>query len=269
MIIDFHTHCFPDKIAKSTIEALEKKSDGRAYTDGTVEGLILALERANADIAVALPVLTKPTQFDSVANFAITLNDKFINCDRKIISFAGIHPACEDIKGKMKFLKENGIKGVKIHPDYQGTFIDDDGYIEILKCAKDQDLIVVTHSGIDDGYKNLPVKCPPELIKKVIEKVGHKKFVLGHYGAHKQWQNVLDLLSGLDVYFDTAFTFHEIDEELFKKILLRHGEDKILFATDCPWRDIREDLEILRSYNLDKDVLDKILYQNAKKLLGI
>lgn len=269
MIIDFHTHCFPEKIAKSTIEALEKKSDGKAYTDGTVEGLLKALERANADVAVALPVLTKPTQFDSVANFAIAINEKFREKERKIISFAGMHPLCEDIKGKMKFLKDNGFKGVKIHPDYQGTFIDHDGYIEILKCAKDNDLIVVTHSGVDDGYKDSPVKCPPELVKKVIKKVNHNKFVLGHYGAHKQWQKVLELLCDFDVYFDTAFTFHEIEEELFKKILLAHGSDKILFATDCPWRDIKDDLSILNSYNLEKDVLDNILYKNAKKLLGI
>ena len=84
----------------------------------------------------------------------------------------------------------------------------------------------------------MPVKCPPELVKKVIEKVNHNKFVLGHYGAHKQWEKVLDLLCDFDVYFDTAFTFHEIDEELIKNILKRHGEDKILFATDCPWSDV-------------------------------
>ncbi len=269
MIIDFHTHCFPEKIAKSTIESLEKKSDGKAYTDGTALGLIKALERAGADIAISLPVLTKPTQFDSVAKFAISINEEYADKDKKIISFAGMHPLCDDIKGKMKFLKDNGIKGVKIHPDYQGTFIDDDGYLEILKCAKDLDLIVITHSGIDDGYKDLPVKCPPELVKKVIEKVNHNKFVLGHYGAHKQWQKVLELLCDFDVYFDTAFTLHEIEEDLFKKILLRHGEDKILFATDCPWRDIKDDLEILKSYNLEKDTLDKILYKNAKKLLEI
>jgi predicted TIM-barrel fold metal-dependent hydrolase len=269
MIIDFHTHIFPEKIAKATIDALEKRSNGHASTDGTVEGLMKELSKANVDIGIALPVLTKPTQFDSVARFAIRVNEKFASEDRKIISFAGIHPKCDNIKEKMKFLKDNGIKGVKIHPDYQDTFIDDEGYIEILKCAKDLDMIVVTHAGVDDGYVGEPIKCPPELCKKVIEKVEHNKLVLGHYGGHKQWENVLELLCDFDVYFDTAFTLHEISEDLFKKILNRHGEDKILFATDCPWRDISEDLKILFSYNLEKTVLNKILYKNAIKLLGI
>lgn len=269
MIIDFHTHVFPDKIAIPTISALEKASNGKANTDGTVIGLVNHMKESGVDIAITLPVLTKPTQFDSVMNFAIGINQAYKNENHRLISFAGIHPACDDIKGKMKALKENGFLGVKIHPDYQNTFIDDDGYVEILKCAKDLDLIVVTHSGVDDGYIGQPVKCPPELCLNVINKINHNKFVLGHYGAHKQWQEVFDLLCGKDVYFDTAFTLHEIDKKLFVKILEKHGEDKILFATDCPWRSMKKDLDILNSFNLTKETLDKILYKNAINLLNL
>lgn len=269
MIIDFHSHVFPDKIASRTILALANSSNNTPYTDGTVDGLIKAMERSNTDICIALPVLTKASQFDSITNFAIELNERFKSEKRKIISFGGIHPDCDDVYEKLQYLKDNGIKGIKIHPDYQDTYIDDERYIKIIQCAKELDLIVVTHSGVDDGYLNLPVKCTPERVKKVIEKVGHKKLVLGHYGAHKQWANVLEILCGLDVYFDTAFTFHEIDEFTFKNILQKHGEDKILFATDCPWRDIKDDLSILKSYSLDKKTEEKILYKNALKLLNL
>ncbi|MBE7089948.1 MAG: hypothetical protein E7362_04005 [Clostridiales bacterium] len=271
MIIDFHTHVFPEKIAQKTIDLLTKKANGTPSTNGTIEGLIEAMKRGNADIAVTLPVLTKASQFDSVTKFAIEINERFKDVtDHKLISFGGMHPECEDIEGKMRYLKENGIKGVKIHPDYQNTFIDHEGYYQILKTAKDLDMIVVTHSGVDDGYIGESVKCPPLMVKKVLERLGgFSKFVLGHYGAHKQWYEVLDLLAGEDVYFDTAFTFHEIDEKLFKKILSKHGEDKILFATDCPWRDIKDDVAILKSFNLPKEVEEKLFYKNAKKLLGI
>ena len=269
MVVDFHTHVFPDKIAQKTIDILASKASNKPYTDGTVLGLVKAMEKANVDICVTLPVLTKPLQFDSVANFAIQVNEQFKNAEKRLISFGGIHPACDNIKEKMTFLKDNGILGVKIHPDYQGTFINDDGYVEILKVAKDNDMIVVTHSGIDDGYAGEPVRCPPEMVLEVIKKVKHSKFVLGHYGAHSQWESVLSILAGNDVYFDTAYTLHEIDKELFAKILDKHGADKILFATDCPWRDIETDLSILKSYRLSKDIQNKILYKNALKLLNI
>lgn len=269
MIIDFHTHVFPDKIAHRTIDTLAQKAENVPYTDGTVEGLLKAMERSNADICVALPVLTKASQFDSVTNFAVEVNKRFENSNKKIISFAGMHPQCEDIDKKMQYLKSVGIKGVKIHPDYQGTFIDDAGYIEILKCAKKYDIIVVTHAGVDDGYKDEPIRCPVDRVAKVIETVNHDKFVLAHFGGHKQWQQVLDVLAGKNVYFDTAYTLHEIERELLCSILEKHGTEKILFATDCPWRDIKDDLSILRSIVKDQAVLENILYKNAKKLLNI
>ena len=158
MLIDFHTHVFPDKIAKSTIDALANNSGTKPNTDGTVEGMIKAMERANADICITLPVLTKPSQFESVAKFAQSINERFKGEKKRLISFGGMHPLCEDIDGKMRYLKSVGIKGVKIHPDYQSTFIDDPGYAQILKSAKKYDLIVVTHAGVDDGYKDAPVR---------------------------------------------------------------------------------------------------------------
>ncbi len=269
MVIDFHTHVFPDKIAAKTIETLSHNATVTPYTDGTDVGLIKNMINADADICINLPVLTRPNQFDSVLEFAVFLNDKYKNSDKRIISFAGMHPDCEDVKGKMKRVRDLGIKGIKIHPDYQETFINDERYVNIINAAKDNDLIVVTHAGVDDGYLGKPVKCPPELSLEVIKKVNYPKIVLGHYGGHKQWQKVLELLVDFDVYFDTAFTFYGIEEELFKKILFAHGEDKILFATDCPWSDIKRDKETFLSYSLPKDVQDKILYKNALKLLNI
>ena len=197
------------------------------------------------------------------------INDKYSNKSRKIISFAGIHPECDDIPAKMKLIKDSGFLGVKIHPDYQNTFINHEGYISILNQAKELDLIVVTHAGVDDGFKGFPIKCPPELCAEVIKKTNHKKFVLGHYGAHKQWQKVLEILCYFDVYFDTAFTLGSIEENLFIDILNKHGEDKVLFATDCPWRNISSDLKIFNSYNLSQQTKDKILFKNALKLLNL
>ena len=80
MLIDFHTHVFPEKIARQTIDFLASKSQNKPFTDGTVEGMLGALNRADADIAVALPVLTKPTQFDSVIKFACLVNENFSWC---------------------------------------------------------------------------------------------------------------------------------------------------------------------------------------------
>ncbi len=272
MIIDFHTHIFPDRIARKTIDYLAEKGGIPPFSDGSVQGLLDEMEKGGADLAVNLPVLTNPTRFDSVNRFAAEINQIFSDRaegEKRLISFAGIHPLCENIEEKMAWIRANGFLGVKIHPDYQETFITDEGYIKILESAKENDLIVVTHSGVDGGYRGRPVRCTPQLAKQVIQKVRHHKLVLAHYGANEMAEQVLEELSGEDVYFDTAYILRFIGEENFKRILKKHGEDRILFATDSPWSSIRGDVEILRSFGLDQKTEEKLFCENAKRLLGI
>ena len=269
MIIDFHTHVFPDKIAKKTIAYLSEKGGIPPFSDGSVAGLLRRMEETGVDLSINLPVLTSPSQFDSVNRFAAEINASFATKDRRVLSFAGIHPLCENLEEKMHWIKEQGFLGVKIHPDYQDTFIDDEKYLRIIRSAKDKDLIVVTHSGVDDGYPEGPVHCTPERVLNVIRKIGHKKLVLAHYGANRMADQVFELLAGEDVYFDTAYLLRFIQKEDFLRIIKKHGDDRVLFASDSPWSDIQNDVSILRSYELNPSTEQKIFSENAKTLLGI
>jgi len=269
MIIDFHTHIFPDKIAKPTIDHLAKKGGISPFSDGTADGLLARMKECGVDVSVVLPVLTKPSQFDSVNRFAAEINAKFADSPRRLISFAGIHPRCEDIEGKMRQIRESGFLGVKIHPDYQETFINDEGYIRILEAARELDLIVVTHAGVDIGYPDSPVRCTPQLVCEVIDRVQHPKFVLAHCGASEMFDEVYDLLCGKDVYFDTSFVLRFIGRETFQRIFQKHGADRILFASDSPWSAQDEDLARLRSFGLTEKETEQVLCENARRLLGI
>ena len=269
MIIDFHTHVFPDKIAARTVAALEKNGNATAYSDGTASGLINSLRRAGADVAVNLPVLTSPTQFESITRFAGEINSREYS-DAKIISFAGVHPDCEDVGEKLVQLKELGFLGIKIHPDYQGTFIDDQRYVRIFEFAKALGLIVVTHAGQDGAYIGQPIKCTPSRVLNLLDKIGgYSKLVLAHVGANAMYDEVYSTLAGEDFYFDTALCLRDVGKDAFKRLVNKHGDGKILFATDSPWRDIAEEIGILKSYSLGEDTEKKIFSENARLLLGI
>ena len=168
----------------------------------------------------------------------------------------------------MAFLRQSGFLGVKIHPDYQMTYIDDEKYVRILECAKEYDLIVVTHSGVDGAYRQT-VRCTPERALNLIRKVPHSKLVLAHLGANEMPEEVLEQLCGENVYFDTAYVLRNMSRETFLKMLDRHGADRILFASDSPWSSIEGDVKIIKSFGLEKEIEDKIFYENAKALLGI
>ena len=268
MVIDFHTHVFPEKIAERTIAHLSEKGGIPPFSDGTVNGILARMEEAGVDCAVNLPVVTAPKQFDSVNRFATELNTAFAGKERNLLSFAGIHPECEEIDKKMKWIRENGFLGVKIHPDYQGTFINADGYVRIMECAKEYDLIVVTHAGVDVGFPEC-THCTPALTKELIRKVPHSKFVIAHMGGNEMWDEVLELLCDEDVYFDTAYVLRAIGEDMFKKLLARRGADRILFASDSPWSDMTKDVEILKSFSLGKETEKRLFSENAKSLLNL
>ncbi len=265
MIIDFHTHIFPDKIAARTIEALEAKAGLTASTDGTLNGLISSMENAGVDMSVILPVVTKPGQFETVNTYAAWVNE---NYSEKLLSFGGIHPDTEDYKKELDRIKELGLKGIKIHPDYQGVMIDDARYMNIIEYADSLDLIILTHAGIDVGLPD-PVHCPPDKMRKVMDKLHPKKMVVAHYGGWNQWEEVYEYLAGENLYLDTAFTFDYIKGDMFYKILEKHGTDKVLFATDCPWGYQKKDVESLKKLNLTAEVKESIFYTNAKKLLEL
>ena len=44
MIIDIHTHIFPDKMATAVIDKLSRTSRSVAFTDGTLSGLIETMQ---------------------------------------------------------------------------------------------------------------------------------------------------------------------------------------------------------------------------------
>lgn len=269
-LIDFHTHIFPEKIAARTIASLEEHAGIKAKTDGTLQGLLQSMERTNVDLSVIMPVVTKPEQFKTVNDFAAKTNARY---EGKLLSFGGIHPA--DAQGdstqyrqELRYIKDLGLKGIKLHPDYQETMIDDIGYLRIIDYATELGLIVLTHAGIDIGFP-APVHCPPEKARKVIDEVKPTKLVLAHTGGWRQWEDVEKYLVGCDVWFDTAFTSPYIRKEQFERIVRNHGADKVLFATDSPWENPADTINWMESTSLTDEEKKKIYGENAGKLLTI
>ena len=273
MIIDFHTHIFPEKIAERAVGALAKNSGSVPYSNGTEGGLLGSMETGGISLSVNLPAITKPEQFESTFRFACEINAKMQSDaykNRKILSFAGIHPLDENYEEHLYSVREAGILGIKIHPDYQGTFIDDERYIRILSLAKKLDLITVTHAGVDGAFIGQPVKCPPERVLRVLDRLGgYSKLVLAHLGGAAMPEEVLAKIAGEDVYIDTAYVLAMTPKETLLKLVERHGEERILFATDSPWSGQKEDVERIKALGLPSSAEERIFSSNAIKLLGL
>lgn len=265
MVIDFHTHIFPDKIAGKSIEILEKEGNIKAHTDGTLTGLLDSMKENGIDLSVVMPVVTKPQQFDSVNSFAAQINGK-----RGVISFGGIHPDIEDFRDKLKIIKELGLSGIKLHPDYQKTFVDDPKMIRIINYASELELIVLLHAGLDIGLPN-PIHCTPERTIHMLEQLERPdaKLVLAHIGGYQLWDEVEEYLVGRSLWFDISFSLGKIPDDQLMRIIQNHGADRILFASDSPWDEQGETYERFMRLELTEEERERILYKNALDLLGL
>ncbi len=268
MIIDFHTHIFPDRIAPVTIPHLAKVSGIDAFTDGTAAGLRASMKIAGVDLSVVLPVVTKPSQFDSIQRFACEINRE----QDGLLSFGGIHPDCDNIEDKLDEIVSLGLKGIKLHPDYQGVFIDDERYLRILQGAIDRHLLVSIHAGVDIGLPD-PVHCPPDRMRKVLDALtldpSDPHIILAHTGGFDQWDDVERLLVGQPVLLDVSFSLGYITDEQLVRIVRMHGTDRVLFATDSPWGGQAETLAHFRRLPFTEEEQERVLYRNAAALLGI
>jgi Predicted metal-dependent hydrolase of the TIM-barrel fold len=263
MIIDFHTHIFPDKIAKSTLDFLVGVCCGvKPYTDATYSGLLNSAKESGVDLCVALPVATKVSQTESINRFAAQYQEG------PILSFGGIHPACENYKEILRHVKSLGMKGIKLHPDYQDMYFNDIRYKRLIDYASELGLIISVHAGIDPKCPE-DVHCTPKMAREVIQEVQPQKLVLAHLGGNLLWDEVEQELVGLDVFFDTGVVLHLIDRDQFVRIVRSHGVDKILFATDSPWKGQKQYIKLLSDMPLKPEEKEMIFSQNACRLLEI
>ena len=282
MIIDMHTHIFPDKISAAVIDKLSRVSRTPAFTNGTLDGLRKSMFAAQIDFSVILPVATNPAQVEKINSSAAAVNENFFGAG--IFSFGCIHPDFTNYREELSRLKNHGLKGIKIHPVYQDINLDDVKFLRIFDRAAELNLIVVTHAGLDIGFPGL-VRCSPQMIKRVVEQVGNFKFVAAHMGGWKNWSEVLEILADTKIFIDTAFSTDKIiprsdstwrEDELklldaaqFMEFVKIFGAERILFGTDSPWTSQKVSRDFIENLPLSNSDKAKILGLNAQKLLEI
>ena len=264
MVIDFHTHAFPDTLAQRAIASVVKAC-GRQYepcSDGTLSGLISNMDKFGVDISVVQPVITKPSQLETLNRWA-----KDIESER-IISFGAVHPDTDDYKRDIDFICSLGFKGLKFHPEYQHFTLDDDKMLKIYDYAIHKGLILLFHAGFDPAFPP-PYHSNPKMFAEVYKKLGGGTIVAAHLGGQKQWDEVEEYICGTDIYIDTSMGFEYYSKEQFMRIVKSHGADKILFGSDSPWSKADYELECIRSLPLTDEERELILSGNARRLLGI
>ena len=263
MVIDFHTHCFPNHLAPMAIDRLSRVGGGlMPYTDGTLDGLRQRMAKDGVDVSVVLNIATNAKQQKNVNDFAFAINN-----ERDIFSFGSVYPGAEDAFDELERIKEMGLKGVKFHPEYQQFAVDDPRWRPLYRKISDLGLITVFHSGMDYGFPP-PYGCMPEGLASVLD-CFETPVVAAHWGGLQYGEDVLRHLCGRNVYLDTSFGYGRLSKYHAEKILETHGIDRLLFATDTPWHNAELEWRLLGTLGLSDADIQKLSCDNAKRLLGL
>lgn len=282
MIIDFHTHTFPEKIAASTLVKLQSMSHTRPFTDATEAGLSASMAQAGIDYSLVLPVATAARQVCHINDASARLNEE--GRARGLLSLGCMHPDFDGWKEELSRVVSLGLKGIKLHPVYQNVDFDDIRYLRILDRCGELGLLVLTHAGLDVGFPG-KVNCSPDMILRAVEQVGPVTLVLAHMGGWRNWDQVEQLLPQTSVLLDTSYSLgsmtplvdgyygpadlHLLDGTAFLRMVRTFGAQRILFGTDSPWDGQKESLDLLRSLPLTPQEQEAILGGNAQRLLGL
>ncbi|HOJ78603.1 MAG TPA: amidohydrolase family protein [Bacillota bacterium] len=276
MLIDCHTHAFADKIADRAVEQLINYYSIPTSHGGQLADLLQAANQADLDALILLVAATKPEQLKPANDYILDLAGKTpaeiaaaVKLPKvpKIIPFGTFHPDSPDWITEISRLRAAGIKGIKLHPEFQGIDLADPALNPFWEEVAGE-FIIMIHVG--DPQVSPANMSTPTKVAAIIKNFPQIQIIAAHLGGYQFWEEVVEVLAGTDVYLDTSSALSYIDPELCKAIFKKHDLEKILFGSDYPLRSPLEELQLLDSLAwLTASERELIYGANCKRLLKI
>lgn len=257
MIIDAHVHIYPEKIADKAVNSVKNFYNMHIEYDGRVSTLLREGKAAGVEKFIVQSVATVPEQVKSINNFIA----QSVSENPELIGFGTIHPDFPDISGEIDRIISLGLKGIKLHSDFQRFGIDDEHAFPIYEAAEGR-LPILFHMG--DKRSDLSA---PERLLKVIGKFPKLTIIGAHFAGWSMWDRAERVLSGTGIYTDCSSSLYALSPERAAEIIRKFGADKVLWGTDYPMWNYSEEIRRFNRLPLSETERGMIFSENAMKLL--
>ena len=238
LVIDAHTHIFPDTSAARILDFTRKKFKVKVYGKGTAADLISQMDEHGVHYAVIHMVAFKPQAVTQINTWLIKLKEQ------RFIKFGALHPRLKNFAQEINRLKDHGIKGIKLQPEVQDFTVDNiDLTYPLYEALAKNGMMIMFHVG---GNPTFHTQCrsEPEMISRVADDFPELTIIAAHLGGLNMWTRAEQALAGKEnVYLETSMTYENLPRELAGKIIRKHGHRKIFFGTDYPFAPLKKCLQ--------------------------
>jgi uncharacterized protein len=277
MIIDFHTHIFPERLIRDRNEYCcrdlcfsELYSNEKAKL-ATVEDLLREMDESGIDKSVVLNIGWENNEI------CIETNDYILESQSRypdrIIGFCTIQPNAGDKAIKeMERCIRGGARGIgEMRPDKQDFDLSGNNVVaELVGIMVKNNIIFLLHSSEPVGHiYDGKGKVTPDKLYSFILKYPELKIVCAHWGGGLPFYALMPEVdkSLKNVYFDTAATPFLYKPEIISHVSAITGAGKILFGSDYPLMSPKRVISYIDSTGVEGDDRMKILGGNAGILL--
>lgn len=257
---DTHAHIYPGKIAEKASDSVGSFYDMHMHNIGMPHVLAEQGGKAGIDKFLVSSVATKVTQVRSINEFIERKCKEY----PQFVGLAAWHQDIKDTAAELDDIQRRGLKGIKLHPDFQGFRIDDDFMLPFYKEADRRGMPILFHVG--DNRKDY---SSPRRLMNVMEKLPDFTCIAGHLGGYTEWDEAREVLHGTNVYVDTSSSLFALTKEQAISSIEHFGIDRTMFGTDFPMWNPNEELERFFALGLSEEDNRKILYENFARLFRI
>ncbi len=259
-IIDSHAHIFPHKINQAAVQGISEFYHIDMPYDGTLDTLLKVGNDAGVTKFLVHSVATVPQQVQSINNFiAGSVKENPDN----LIGFMALHPDMPDIQDEIDRAISLGLKGIKLHPDFQKFAIDDKMAYPIYEAAQGK-LPILFHIG-DPRYSF----SNPDRLAKILDDFPKLQVIGAHFAGWSEWDNAKKYLKSYRLWVDTSSSSYWMSAEKMRSLINVFGSDFVLFGSDYPMWGPADEISTLEKLNLSSSQLEGIFYKNASALLKL
>ena len=259
-ICDAHAHIFPKKISEKAVSSIgDFYSIPMSCKNGISDELIECGDKIGVSHYLVCSTATVPHQVESINSFIIN------ECELhpEFVGFGTLHPDYDNIEKEVDRIISSGLRGIKIHPDFQEFYIDDDKAEKIYRAIEGK-LPILIHMG-DPRYDY----SRPKRLENVMKAFPKLEVFAAHLGGYERWDEAITCLFGKNIHFDTSSSLEFLSPDYARDIIRGFGVDNIFFGTDFPMWDHYGEIQRFMRLSLNDDENKKILGDNFIKYFNL